>query len=96
MEKIDVQHDVRYVVATMRDGVPKFLYRDFAKKTWTWYDNISAASKSVNKAIAGILQGDYIKYDISSKPSDFAILPIEVSYRILDNDGIIIDAEVGE
>ena len=100
MEKIDVQRDVRYVVATMVDGSPKFQFRDFAKKEWKWYDNISAASKAVNRGIAGILLGDYINHytdnNIVVDPSDYAILPIEVSYKILDNDGIVVDAGVAE
>lgn len=95
MEKINMKSDVRYVVATMKDGAPQFIYRDFANKKWMLVDDVSKASKSVNRGIAEILMLQYqSENDGKYSRDEYAILKIEVSYKIIDDSGIVIDAEV--
>lgn len=83
MEKIDVRKDIRYVAAVM-DVVPLFLARDFVSQTYKFIDNISAASKCVSKEVARDMINVYRRD--TSDIQDITILPIEVTYRILDDD----------
>lgn len=94
MEKIEVQSDVRYVIGTMIDGRPKFQVRDFVNKTYSFTDNIALATKAVSRKLADIVLNGFGADGGLAKSLECSILPIEVTYRILDNDGVVIDAEV--
>ena len=99
MDKIDVKKDVRYVCAMMSD-VPMFIARDVRTGIgmmdkggipsgqllkFALTDNIAAALKSSNKATAREVIRQY-KFD-NRISENFTILPIEISYRIIDYEG---------
>lgn len=81
MEKIDIKSDYRYVVATM-DEVPMFVKLDAFKKDYCLVDNITIASKADSREAVEALMQDYKRKTHDWR--DFAILKIEVSYRIID------------
>lgn len=83
MEKIDIKTDIRYVVATM-DVVPMFLVRDALTQQFYLSDNVTRATKGFDKeSVRELLKFYKSTY---SDFRDFTILPIEVSYKILDGD----------
>lgn len=81
MEKIDIRNDLRYVIATM-DVVPMFLVRDAFTQKFYLSDNISKATKGFDKGSMRDLLGFYKSTVADFR--DFTILPIEVSYKILN------------
>lgn len=91
MDKIDIKSDMRYVIGAMHNGHPVFMYRDFANHTWHFYENISKASKCTERYMAQVLLDAYKREVDDSR--ELAILPIEVSYKIIDDEGVVIDAD---
>lgn len=99
MDKIDVKSDIRYVCAMMSD-VPMFIARDVKTGIgmmdkggiksgqllrFALTDNIAVALKSPNKDTAREV---IRQYKIDNRISEnFTILPIEISYRIIDHEG---------
>ena len=91
MDKIEVKTDKRYVAAMMSD-IPMFVMRDINSGShyttkdgmlrFALTDNIAAALKAPDKDTCREVIRQY-KHDHEIN-EDFAILPIEVSYRILD------------
>lgn len=81
MDKIDVKSDIRYVVATM-DEVPMFVKLVPFYKKYCLVDDISVASKADSREAVEALMQDYKRQ--TSDWRDFAILRVEVLYRILD------------
>ncbi len=97
MDKIDVKKDVRYVAAMMSD-VPMFIAREVKTGIhasasginandmlrFVLTDNIATALKATSKDTMREVIRQY-KLDHSIQES-FVILPIEISYRIVDYD----------
>lgn len=97
MEKIDVKSDIRYVAAMMAD-VPMFIAREVKTGMYestrgsvandmlrfVLTDNISSALKATNKDTMREVIRQY-KRDHSIN-EDFAILRIELTYRIIDDE----------
>lgn len=93
MDKIDVKKDVRYVAAMMAD-VPMFIAHEVKSGVRTnsdelfsfaLTDNIAAALKSPDKdTMREVIEMYERDHSIFER---FAILPIEVSYRIIDYEG---------
>ena len=99
MDKIEIKSDIRYVVATM-DGVPMFLTADYvtqgtgsmrgkqvlinAQKKYSFCDNVARASKAASRDIAHMMLREYLNETHDER--SFTVLPIEVSYKILDGD----------
>ena len=81
MEKIDIKSDYRYVVATM-DEVPMFVKLKPGSNEYCLVDNITVASKADSKEAVESLIMDYKRKTHDWR--DFAVLRIEVSYRIVD------------
>lgn len=97
MDKIDVKKDMRYVAAMMSD-VPMFISREVntgmhfssdPSQTQTLRfaltDNIATALKATDKDTMREVIRQYGR-EHSIKTS-FTILPIEISYRIVDYEG---------
>ena len=81
MDKIEIKRDHKYVVATM-DEVPMFVKLNAFTKDYVLVDNIVAASKADSKEAVEALVTDYKHKTHDWR--DFAILKIEVLYRIID------------
>lgn len=93
MDKIDVKKDVRYVAAMMAD-VPMFIAHeiksgiranDSSVFTFALTDNITAALKSTDKDTMREVIRQYSREH--SIHEQFTILPIEITYRIIDYEG---------
>ena len=82
MEKIDMKKDIRYVIGTM-DEVPMFLRLDFSTRKYFLTDNVAVATKATSKEAARETLTYYKELSVDDRP--FAILPVEVNYRLLDN-----------
>lgn len=81
MEKISIKTDRRYVAATMAE-VPLFLGRNFMNGSYIFMSSISAATKCVGKEAAEDMIKVYRRETGDNQA--ITILPIEVSYRIID------------
>lgn len=90
MDKIDVKKDVRYVAAMMSE-VPMFIahevrsgIRDNSSGVFSFAltDNIAAALKSTDKdTMREVIRQYQREHSIREQ---FTILPIEITYRIID------------
>lgn len=82
MDMINIQEDIRYVAGTMTD-IPMFIMRDMSNLRLSLTDNISVALKSPQKSAIKLAVKFYNHENI---PRDFSILPIKVTYQIIDED----------
>lgn len=78
---IDIKKEIRYVAAVMNE-VPMFLFRNFTKGGYSFTDNISVASKCIGKQTAEDMINIYRKE--TNDAQSITILPIEVSYKIVE------------
>lgn len=82
MERLDIEKDIKWVVATM-DEVPLFVTRDVLLGKYYLTADIKRASKGVDKETAFLVRDYYYKENDPDRIRDFTILPIEVTYKLL-------------
>lgn len=82
MDTIKMQEDIRYVAGTMED-IPMFIMNDVTNNRFSLTDNIAVALKSPQKSAIKQVAKFYNQENI---PRKFSILPIKVTYQIIDGD----------
>lgn len=83
-EKIIASRELKYVVGCVINNIPHFIRRDLMGR-YILVADVALSTKCVTKQTAKELLMSY-KFDIGTS-YNFVILPIEVTYEILESEG---------